>query len=45
MRLAKKVSNRVLYMDEGIIYEDGTTEQIFEHPQNQRLKEFLGKIL
>ena len=33
MKFAREVSNRVFYMDEGIIYEEGTPEQIFEHPE------------
>ena len=44
MRLAKKVSNRVLYMDEGIIYEDGTTEQIFEHPVKDKTRRFVRRL-
>jgi ABC-type histidine transport system ATPase subunit len=32
-------------MDEGIIMESGTPEEVFDHPQNPRLREFLGKIL
>ena len=45
MGFAKEVSDRVLYMDEGIIYEEGTPEQIFNQPQNPRTKEFLSKVL
>ena len=44
MRLAKKVSNRVLYMDEGIIYEDGMTEQIFEHPVKDKTRRFVRRL-
>ena len=45
MGFARQVSNRILFMDSGIIAEDGTPEQIFEHPQSDRLKDFLGKVL
>ena len=42
---AREVSNRVFYMDEGIIYESGTPEQIFQNPQKSRTREFLSKVL
>ena len=45
MGFAKEVATRVLFMDEGIIMEQGTPEQIFEDPQNERTKEFLSKVL
>ena len=44
MKFAKNVSNRVFYMDEKGIYEDGTPEQIFENPKKQKTKEFIYKI-
>jgi polar amino acid transport system ATP-binding protein len=44
MDFARDVSNRVLYMDEGIIYEEGPPEQIFEHPQKERTKAFVHRI-
>ena len=34
MKFARDVSTRVFYMDEGVIYEEGTPEQVFDHPQN-----------
>ena len=37
MRFAKEVSTRIFFMDQGIIYEDGTPEQIFENPQLLRV--------
>mgnify|MGYP003290869484 CR=1 FL=1 len=43
MKFAKKVSNRVFYMDDGGIYEDGTPEQIFEHPKKERTKAFINR--
>ena len=42
---ARKVANRVLFMDGGQIAEQGTPEEIFEHPQNPRTKEFLSKVI
>ena len=45
MGFAREVGDRVIFMDGGRIIEQGTPEQVFEHPQNARLKEFLGKIL
>ena len=43
MGFARKVGTRVLFMDSGQIAEQGTPEEIFEHPQNARTKEFLSK--
>lgn len=45
MGFAKEVSDRVVFMDKGIIAEEGTPEQIFENPQVDRTKEFLGRVL
>lgn len=45
MGFAREVSNRVLFLDGGVIAEEGTPEQIFEHPQCERLKSFLSKVL
>ncbi len=45
MGFAKEISDRVLFMDGGIIVEEGTPEEIFEHPENERTKEFLSKVL
>lgn len=45
MGFAKQVANRVLFMEDGRIAEDGTPDEIFNHPQNERLKEFLSKVL
>lgn len=44
MDFARDVSNRVLYMDEGLIYEEGTPEQIFENPQKEKTKAFIHRI-
>ncbi len=45
MGFAREVADRVLFMDEGIIYEQGTPEEIFENPQNERTKQFLRAVL
>ncbi|MBQ2816368.1 MAG: amino acid ABC transporter ATP-binding protein [Clostridia bacterium] len=45
MGFCKEVSDRILFMDSGIIAEAGPPEQIFGDPQNPRTKEFLGKVL
>ena len=45
MGFAREVGDRVLFMDEGIVMEEGTPEQIFEHPKNARTQDFLRKVL
>ena len=45
MAFAKNVSNKVVFMDEGVVAEMGTPEEIFTNPKSQRLKEFLNKVL
>ncbi|MFD1040006.1 amino acid ABC transporter ATP-binding protein [Virgibacillus byunsanensis] len=45
MGFAKEVGDRVLFMDEGIIMEEGDPQQIFDNPQNPRTQSFLSKIL
>jgi len=45
MGFAKEVGNRVLFMDEGIVMEEGSPEQIFDYPQNSRTQSFLSKVL
>ena len=45
MGFAKEVGSRVLFMDDGRIVEEGTPDEIFNHPKNGRLKEFLSKVL
>lgn len=44
MKFAKEVASRVVFMDEGVIAEDGTPEEIFDHPKNERLKKFIGDL-
>ncbi len=44
MGFARAISNRVFYMDEGVIYEDGTPEQIFDAPQKEKTRRFVQKL-
>jgi polar amino acid transport system ATP-binding protein len=45
MGFAREVADRVLFIDEGVICEDGTPEEVFDHPKNERTKQFLSKVL
>ena len=45
MGFAREVSDRVLFMADGVIMESGAPEELFSSPQNPRLKDFLGKVL
>jgi len=45
MGFAKEVADEVIYMDEGMIVEFGNAKEFFEHPQKERTKQFLNKIL
>lgn len=45
MEFARDVSDRVIFMDKGVIAEEGTPEQLFENPQEERTKEFLKRFL
>ena len=45
MGFAREVADRVLFMDEGVICEQGTPEQVFQNPQQERTKDFLRKVL
>lgn len=45
MGFAREVADRVLFMDQGIIMEQGTPKELFESPQNERTKSFLSKVL
>ena len=44
MTFARDVSDRVIFMDKGVIVEEGTPEQVIDHPQHERTKAFLRKI-
>ncbi|MBR3640419.1 MAG: amino acid ABC transporter ATP-binding protein [Oscillibacter sp.] len=45
MGFAREVGNRVLFMADGLLLEEGTPSDIFDHPQNPRLQDFLSKVL
>ncbi len=45
MGFAREVSNRVLFLDDGVIAEEGTPDEIFNHPKCERLQSFLAKVL
>ncbi|MBP5307903.1 MAG: amino acid ABC transporter ATP-binding protein, partial [Clostridia bacterium] len=45
MRFAREVATRVLFMDDGVILADDTPAEIFDNPKDERLKEFLSKVL
>ena len=45
MGFVKEVSDRILFIDGGIIQESGTPTEVFEHPKSERVKDFLGKVL
>ena len=45
MGFAREAADRIIFLDEGQIKEDGTPEEIFDNPKNPRLKEFLSKVL
>ncbi len=45
MGFAREVADRVIFVDEGKIKEEGTPDEIFNHPKNPRLQEFLSKVL
>jgi ABC-type polar amino acid transport system ATPase subunit len=45
MRFAREVGKRILFMDGGLIAEEGPPEKVFGDPENQRTREFLRKVL
>ncbi|MDD7403499.1 MAG: amino acid ABC transporter ATP-binding protein [Butyribacter sp.] len=45
MGFAREVANRVIFLNDGMIQEENSPEELFENPQNQRLQEFLSKVL
>ncbi len=45
MGFAREVADRVLFIDEGVIMEEGTPDEIFNHPKSPRLQDFLSKVL
>jgi polar amino acid transport system ATP-binding protein len=45
MGFAREVASRVVFIDEGVIKEENTPKEFFENPKNERLKDFLSKVL
>ena len=45
MAFAREVADRIIFMADGVIQEEGRPEDIFEHPQNERTKNFLSSML
>ena len=45
MGFAREVADRIIFIDEGVIAEEGTPEEIFKNPKSERLRDFLGKVL
>ncbi len=45
MNFAREVANRVMFLDEGVIAEEGTPADVFDHPKSERLQSFLSKVL
>ena len=45
MGFAREVATRVVFMDEGLILEEGSPEEFFSNPKNPRLRDFLSKVL
>ena len=45
MEFAKEVANRVVFMDKGVIVEEGTPKEIFENPKEERTREFLKRYI
>ena len=45
MGFARKISDRVLFIDGGVVYESGTAEELFDHPKNPRTQQFLSQVL
>ena len=45
MGFARQVADRVLFVDQGIILEQGSPDEVFSHPKEKRTQEFLSKIL
>ena len=45
MGFARRVAHRVLFMDEGVLVEEGTPEEVFDHPREERTRRFLSNVL
>jgi len=45
MGFAREMGDRVLFLDQGLLIEEGTPDQLFNHPKSERTKTFLSKVL
>ena len=45
MKFAEEVSDRVIFMDQGVVAEEGSPDDIFNHPKKDRTKEFLQRVI
>jgi polar amino acid transport system ATP-binding protein len=45
MGFAREVASRVLFIDQGVVMESGTPDEVFNHPKNERTRNFLSKVL
>ena len=45
IEFAKNVADRIIFMDGGVVLEDGTPEEVIDNPQHERTREFLNKML
>ena len=45
MGFCREVADRVIFIDEGVVAEEGTPEELFSNPKNERTKEFLSQVL
>ena len=44
MNFAREVADRILFMEDGVIVEDASPEEFFEHPKNERIRQFIRKV-
>ena len=44
MNFAREVADRILFMEDGVIVEDAPPEEFFEHPKNERIRQFIRKV-
>jgi ABC-type polar amino acid transport system ATPase subunit len=44
MQFAREVADKVVFMDQGVVVEEGTPEEVFDHPQSPRTEQFLSRV-
>lgn len=44
MKFSKEIANRIFYMDEGVVYEEGTPEEVFDHPKHEKTRAFVKRL-